>query len=488
METIYLAIDIGASSGRHIIITKQDDIFLDEVYRFKHDYHKLDGHLYWPYDNLIKEVKEGIKLAIKKYPKLKSIAIDTWGVDYTYIDKEGLIIRDPMSYRDPRGEKIVEDLYQVINKTDLYLKTGIQFMNFNSIYQIAHDLKHFKADVDKANKLLMMPDLIGYYLTGEMALEYTNFSTTNMMNAISNAPITELEALGIKSDLLPKIVKPGNLLGYLDIFSADELKHKKIKVFNVCSHDTASAYASVKKEKGVAVLNSGTWSLLGTMTDKPIINELAMQNNFTNEAGIEGTRFLKNIMGMWIINQCKNQWASEGQKLTYKTIEKKALSSDAYSCFINPDDAMFNSSDNMPLKIQTYCKSTNQSVPKTVGEITRCVFESLAFKYRYVLERLEETLGYKLDKILMIGGGTQSNMLNELTSKLTQREVIIGPVEATVLGNAIVQMLANGDITELKEGQDLISRHHTKVDRQPFDKTDEKAYKRFLKIIKKDVS
>ena len=154
-----------------------------------------------------------------------------------------------MSYRDPRGEKVVEDLYQVINKTDLYLKTGIQFMNFNSIYQIAHDLKHFKADVDKANKLLMMPDLIGYYLTGEMALEYTNFSTTNMMNAISNAPITELEALGIKSDLLPKIVKPGNLLGYLDIFSADELKHKKIKVFNVCSHDTASAYASVKKEK-----------------------------------------------------------------------------------------------------------------------------------------------------------------------------------------------------------------------------------------------
>lgn len=483
MKNVYLAIDIGASSGRHMIVTKQNDIFLDEIYRFENNFYEKEGHFFWSHKRLFEEVKKGIKLAIKKYPTLKSIGIDTWGVDYTYINKDGKIIRDPISYRDTRGLTVKDELYKVIPKDKLYNQTGIQYINFNTIYQMYHDTLHFKEDIKQAHKMLMFPDLIGYYLTNEIALEYTNFSTTNMMDVKSSKAIKDIEKLGIAKKLLPNIVKPGNFLGYLDIFEATELKHKKIKVFNVCSHDTASAFASVKKEKGVAILSAGTWSLLGTITDEPILNKKAKENNFTNEAGIQGTRFLKNIMGMWIINQCKLKWESGGQRLTYKALEKKALLSKQYKCFIDPDAAIFNNKDNMPLNVQTYCRETNQEVPETIGEITRTVYESLAFKYRYVLERLEETLGYPIHKIIMIGGGTQSNMLNELTRKLTQREVEIGPIEATVLGNSIVQMLANQDIDSISEGQDLISKHHTKVNSKVFDSNDELAYSRFLKLI-----
>lgn len=483
MENIYLAIDIGASSGRHMIITKQDDIFLDEVYRFEHGFYQKDGHLFWSYKNLFEEVKRGIKMAIRKYPKLKSIGIDTWGVDYTYIDKTGKIIRDPISYRDDRGKFIKEELNQFINDEDLYRKTGIQYMHFNTIYQMYHDTIYFKKDINKAYKMLMIPDLIGYYLTQQIALEYTNFSTSNLMHIDTHAPIDEIQKLSISKSLFPSIVKPGNLLGYLDIFAPEELKHKKIKVFNVCAHDTASAYASIKKEKGTAILNVGTWSLLGTIIDKPVISEKSKMNNFTNEAGIEGIRFLKNIMGMWIMNQLKQQWESEGQKLTFKILEKKALLSTPYKCFIDPDDPIFNQKDHMQENIQNYCRKTNQEVPESIGETTRCIYESLAFKYRYVLEKLETTIGYPIHKIIILGGGAQSKMLSELTAKITQRAIFIGPIEATVLGNSVVQMLANGDINHINEAQDSIAKHFLKVKQQTVEAKDLNAYKRFLKLI-----
>lgn len=486
MESIYLAIDIGASSGRHIIIRKQDDIFLDEIYRFEHNFYERSGHFFWSQSELLEHVKTGIRLAIKKYPKLKSIGIDTWGVDYTYIDKNGEILRDPISYRDDRGKLVTDDLYEIINKDDLYRKTGIQYLQFNTIFQMYHDTKYFKEDIKKAHKMLMIPDLIGYHLTQSMALEYTNFSTTNMMDLKTKKVIDDIESLGISKKMFPQVVKPGHLLGYLNIFKPEDLKHKKIKVFNVCSHDTASAFASIKKEKGVAVINTGTWSLLGSIIDQAVTSEKAKNNNFTNEAGIQGIRFLKNIMGMWIINRCKKHWELEGDMLTFKTLEKKALLAKPYKCLIDPDADVFNQKDNMPLTIQTYCRDTNQEIPESIGEIARCVYESLALKYKYVIEKLEDTLGYQMDKILIIGGGTQSKIHNEFTTKITQKDVYVGPIEATVLGNSIVQMLANGDIESLEEGQDLIYNHLIKIEKKEFDIDDYNAYEKFKKLVHKE--
>lgn len=487
MEKIYLVIDIGASSGRHMIIIKQDDIFIDEIYRFNHDSYEKEGYLYWSHTKLFKEIKTGIKIAIKKYPKLKSIGIDAWGVDYTYIDKSGNIIRDPISYRDNRGSTISDKLHQIISADDLYQKTGIQYMHFNTIYQLYHDTLYFKNDIKNADKIVMIPDLIGYYLTKEIALEYTNFSTTNLMDIRTHQPIDLIDKLNIPKNIFPNIVKPGNFLGYLDVFKDSELKHKKIKVFNVCSHDTASAYASIKKEKGVAILNVGTWSLLGTNVDEPILNEIAKNNNFTNEAGIQGTRFLKNVMGMWIVNKLKEKWEKKGHKLTFKKIEKKALLSEPYQCFIDPDDNIFHQSNDVVENIRNYCINTKQKPPQTIGQIMRVVYESLAFKYRYVLEKMEESIGYSIHKIIMLGGGSRSEMLRELTAKITERSVFIGPAEATTLGNGIVQMLANKEINDLSETQDCLSKHFLKVKREKLEEDDKNAYQRFLKIINGEI-
>lgn len=487
MEKIYLAIDIGASSGRHMIIIKQDDIFIDEIYRFNHDSYEENGYLYWSHKKLFEEVKKGIKIAIKKYPKLKSIGIDTWGVDYTFIDKNGNILRDPISYRDNRGLTVSDKLHQIISADDLYQMSGIQFMHFNTIYQLYHDTLYFPEDIKKAYKMVMIPDLIGYYLTKEIAMEYTNFSTTNLMDVKTGEPIEVIEKLNIPKHIFPNIVKPGNFLGYLDVFKSSDLKHKEIKVFNVCSHDTASAYASIKQEKGVAVLNVGTWSLLGANVDEPILNQSAKNNNFTNEAGIQGTRFLKNIMGMWIVNHLKDKWETEGHKLTFKNLEKKALLSEPYRCFIDPDEQIFHQSNDMVKNIQDYCIRTKQNPPETIGQIMRCVYESLAFKYRYVLEKMEETIGYPIHKIVMLGGGSRSDMLNELTAKVTERSIFIGPAEATTLGNGIVQMLANKDVADLSEIQDCISKHFLEIKREKLEDEDVEAYQRFLKIIKGEI-
>lgn len=482
MAENYLSIDLGASSGRMMIVQKESDIFIEEISRFDHHIYEDDGHLFLSFKKLMIDIKDGIDKAIKKYTHIKSIGIDSWAVDYSFIDSKGKLLRDPIFYRDKRGYRASTLLHKIIDKNLLYQKTGIQYLPFNTIYQLYDDVLNYPLYIENAHFMLMIPDLVNYYLCGEAAVESTNFSTTGFVDVHTHLPIETLKRLNIKSNLFPKRVHPGHMLGYLNYTNI--AKYNKIKVINVASHDTASAFASIKKEKQTLILNSGTWSLLGTILDKPHISKLSQAYNFTNELGMQGIRFLKNLMGMWMLNQCKKQWDIE-EKQSYGMIEKMAGTAQAYQSFIDPDHSMFQKSDQMINSIQKFCQLTNQNIPKTISEIARTIYDSLAFKYKYTITILEKILGYKFNKMIMIGGGTQSMLLNQLTAKVTQKEVYIGPIEATVLGNALVQMLANKDIDTLEEGQMMLYQNHRKLDAIPYTSEDQLAYERFLKIQEK---
>lgn len=454
-----LAIDFGASSGRAIIGEfNGEKIELTEIHRFSNDPVILNGTMYWDILRLFHEVKKSLIIS-KNYGQIDSIAIDTWGVDFALIDKQGRLLENPVHYRDKRTLGMVDESFNLINKTDFYNITGIQFMELNTVFQLLSLVKNRPELLDRADKVVLMPDLFNYFLSGKIVAEQSIASTTQLFDARNKGwSETVLNSLGIRKTLMPKIVKSGTCIGELSKELCEELDIELSKIIAVCGHDTQSAIVACPAEEDDFIfLSSGTWSLLGTELDNPIINETSYKLNVTNELGYgEKTSFLKNIIGLWLIQESRRQWIREGTEYTFAQLEEMSKSAQPFKCFIDPDSPEFTPAGNIPRRIKEYCLRTNQSPPETVGEIMRCIYESLALKYRSAKEELEICTGKSYNTIYVIGGGTKDKFLSEMTACSCNCKVSSGPVEATALGNIAVQLMSDGTISDISKAREII--------------------------------
>lgn len=454
-----LAIDFGASSGRAIIGNFKDNkIEIEEIHRFSNDPVKLNNTMYWDFLRLFFEIKQSL-IKSKKYGKIESMGIDTWGVDFGILDKCGNLIENPVHYRDERTDNILKDIFDKIDREQLYNKTGNQIMNINTAFQL-FALKQQRPDIfERIDKILLMPDLFNYFFTGKKVSEVSIASTTQLFNQYDKVWAKDvIEKLDLKENIFANVVSSGTTLAPIKDNIVEELDIHKFNVISIAGHDTQSAVVAVPTEDDDFIfLSCGTWSLMGTELDSPIINEKSIKYNITNEIGYEQkTTFLKNIIGLWLIQESKRQWVKEGQDYTFSDLEKMANNVDGLKCFIDPDDEIFVHPGNIPKRIKNYCSEKFGIEPKEVGEIVRIINESLAFKYKTALEEIEYCTGKKYDSIYMIGGGVQSNMLCQMTANACNCTVYAGPIEATVLGNISIQLITNGKIKNMKEARKII--------------------------------
>lgn len=482
-----LAFDFGASSGRAIIgCFDGDKITLEEVHRFSNDPVSVGGTVYWDVLRLFYEIKQGI-IKAKIAGGFDSIGIDTWGVDFGLIDSEGKLMENPVHYRDARTVGLVDEAFKTMPKEKLYGITGIQFMELNTLFQLISLKKYRPWMLERADKMLFMPDLFGYMLTGKMCAEYSIASTSQLIDLDKRTWSKEiLDAFGIKESVFAPLVQPGTVLGELSKEICEECGVDPVPVISVCGHDTQSAITSVPCEDGdFAFLSSGTWSLFGTELDKPIVNETSMNINITNEGGFDGsTGFLKNIIGLWLIQESRRQWKREGKEYSYADLEKLALAAEPFKCFIDPDAPEFVPHGNIPERVREFCRKTGQYVPETVGEIMRCIYESLAMKYRLTFEKLRECTERDYPVIHVIGGGTKDGLLCQMTANSCDRTVKAGPIEATVMGNVAVQLMSDGSVKNIGQARKIVADSSELKTFEPKD-TDKwaKAYEDFLKII-----
>ncbi len=481
-----LAFDFGASSGRAIIgCFDGDKITLEEVHRFSNDPVSVGGTVYWDVLRLFYEIKQGI-IKAKIAGGFDSIGIDTWGVDFGLIDSEGKLMENPVHYRDARTIGLVDEAFKTMPKEKLYGITGIQFMELNTLFQLISLKKYRPWMLERADKMLFMPDLFGYMLTGKMCAEYSIASTSQLIDLDKRTWSKEiLNAFGIKESIFAPLVQPGTVLGELSKEICEECGVDPVPVISVCGHDTQSAITSVPCEDGdFAFLSSGTWSLFGTELDKPIVNETSMNINITNEGGFDGsTGFLKNIIGLWLIQESRRQWKREGKEYSYADLEKLALAAEPFKCFIDPDAPEFVPHGNIPERVREFCRKTGQYVPETVGEIMRCIYESLAMKYRLTFEKLRECTERDYPVIHVIGGGTKDGLLCQMTANSCDRTVKAGPIEATVMGNVAVQLMSDGSVENIGQARKIVADSSELKTFEPTD-TDKwaKAYKDFLKV------
>lgn len=482
-----LAFDFGASSGRAIIgCFDGDKITLEEVHRFSNDPVSVGGTVYWDVLRLFYEIKQGI-IKAKIAGGFDSIGIDTWGVDFGLIDSEGKLMENPVHYRDARTVGLVDEAFKTMPKEKLYGITGIQFMELNTLFQLISLKKYRPWMLERADKMLFMPDLFGYMLTGKMCAEYSIASTSQLIDLDKKTWSKEiLDAFGIKESVFAPLVQPGTVLGELSKEVCEECGVDPVPIISVCGHDTQSAITSVPCEDGdFAFLSSGTWSLFGTELDKPIVNETSMNINITNEGGFDGsTGFLKNIIGLWLIQESRRQWKREGKEYSYADLEKLALAAEPFKCFIDPDAPEFVPHGNIPERVREFCRKTGQYVPETVGEIMRCIYESLAMKYRLTFEKLRECTERDYPVIHVIGGGTKDGLLCQMTANSCDRTVKAGPIEATVMGNVAVQLMSDGSVKNIGQARKIVANSSELKTFEPKD-TDKwaGAYEDFLKII-----
>lgn len=482
-----LAFDFGASSGRAIIgCFDGDKITLEEVHRFSNDPVSVGGTVYWDVLRLFYEIKQGI-IKAKIAGGFDSIGIDTWGVDFGLIDSEGKLMENPVHYRDARTVGLVDEAFKTMPKEKLYGITGIQFMELNTLFQLISLKKYRPWMLERADKMLFMPDLFGYMLTGKMCAEYSIASTSQLIDLDKRTWSKEiLDAFGIKESVFAPLVQPGTVLGELSKEICEECGVDPVPVISVCGHDTQSAITSVPCEDGdFAFLSSGTWSLFGTELDKPIVNETSMNINITNEGGFDGsTGFLKNIIGLWLIQESRRQWKREGKEYSYADLEKLALAAEPFKCFINPDAPEFVPHGNIPERVREFCRKTGQYVPETVGEIMRCIYESLAMKYRLTFEKLRECTERDYPVIHFIGGGTKDGLLCQMTANSCDRTVKAGPIEATVMGNVAVQLMSDGSVKNIGQARKIVADSSELKTFEPKD-TDKwaGAYEDFLKVV-----
>ncbi|MBQ7352950.1 MAG: rhamnulokinase [Clostridia bacterium] len=489
-----LAIDLGASSGRGIIGSFDGNkLSINENHRFPNEPVNTNGNFSWDILRIFHEIKASISKCILSEDKdIKSIGIDTWGVDYGYIDKNGALMANPYHYRDMRTDNIQPYAFKTVPFEKLYGITGIQTMNFNTIYQLVADMRDRPYIVENAERLLFTPDLLNYFLTGEKLTEYTIASTGAVLDAKNRSISKELLTnFGIKESLFSKVVMPGNKVGKLTSELISELGSTNADVVNIAAHDTASAVIAVPARYGddFVYISSGTWSLMGVESDEPVINELSLKYNFTNEGGAGGKiRFLKNIMGLWLEQESRRQWKREGKSYTFDELTDLALNSKPFACFIDPNNVLFSPAGDMPGRIREFCKLTGQYVPQTVGEIVRCIFESLALCYRQTIETIENITGKKYSSINIVGGGTKEATLCQWAADASNRVVYAGPVEATAIGNISMQAIAAGEIKDIWQARDLIrNSFDVKIYEPKHNDAWENAYQRFLSICGKDL-
>ncbi|MBR6693833.1 MAG: rhamnulokinase [Clostridia bacterium] len=454
-----LAFDFGASSGRAMIATLKDGkIDMKEIHRFANDPVLVGERLSWDILRLYHEIKQGIVLAVQD-GGFDAIGIDTWGVDFGLINRHGELIGNPANYRDTRTEGMPEEVYKIISEQEIYSTAGIQKMNFNTLYQLYYLAKYRPETLNEAETFLMIPDLFAYFLTGKKRLEYTNASTTNILDAKSKTINKEMLAkLGIKNDIFPEMIFPGETYGNLLPEICEELHCESVPVIAVPTHDTASAvYAVPTKEKDYAYISCGTWSLFGTVVDEPILSEESRKIGFTNEGAYDGKiRYLRNIMGLWLIQQSRGEWKRQGLNVSFDEMENSARAAEPFKCFVNPDAVDFVAPGNMPKRVTEFCKRTGQFVPESMGEVLRCIYQSLAMKYRLAIEEMQKITGKKYECIYMIGGGIKDKLLCQLTANACGIKVMAGPVEATVTGNIVTLFSAFGLIKDETEAKDII--------------------------------
>ena len=484
----FLAIDLGAGSGRAILGTMQDSkISLEEIHRFPNDTFSSEGHLYWDTDKLFEEMLTSLKILVSRQIKIESIGIDTWGVDFALLDKDGKLLSQPHAYRDQMTNGAPEEFYKLISKDKVYQLTGIQTMQFNSLFQL-YALKKVKPQLLKdAATLLFIPDIFNYYFSGIKSSEFSFVSTSQLYNPLTKWWEPELfKTLGVDEKIMQKIVLPGTIIGKIKPEIVENTGIDSVPVISIASHDTGSAVAAVPVEgDNWAYLSSGTWSLIGIESEKPILTEEAMKCNFTNEGGVDGTiRFLKNITGLWLLQESKRIWDKE-KEYSFSELVSMAAQAEGFKAFIDPDAPYFFAPENMPEAIKAYCKKTNQHIPASVGEITRVIFESLALKYRFVLELIEKIAHKKINKLHIIGGGSQNELLCQFAANATGAQVIAGPVEATAIGNIVMQAKTLGYFTSLKEMRQVIGSSFSVKTFNPTDQNQwEQAYQAFNKVIK----
>ncbi|TDF91245.1 rhamnulokinase [Paenibacillus piri] len=479
-----LAFDLGASSGRAVIgklepIDSGDDgdqantgagapgpavarrLTVEEVHRFPNDPVQVGRHLHWDILRLLHEIKQGIvKARHAGHHAIDSLAIDSWAVDFGLLDASGQLLSNPRHYRDHQTDGLMEEVGTLIGREPLFAKTGIQFLPFNTIYQLYALKKRGSVQLQQADKLLMIPDLLRYFLTGVMMSESTNASTTQLLNARTGEwDAGLLERLQLQASLLLPPVPAGTRAGALSAEVCAELGVPAIPVIAVGEHDTASAVAAVPAaEEHFAYLSCGTWSLLGTEVKEPVLSRQALDWNFTNEGGVNGTyRLLRNIMGLWLVQECKRAWDKAGLSLSFPQLVELAEQAEPFAAFIDPDDAGFMNPVHMPEQIQAYCSRTGQYLPQSPGETIRIVLESLALQYRVVLERTEQLAGgRRFNGLHMVGGGINNRLLCRFTANAIGRPVWAGPAEGSAIGNLVVQYMALGHISGMQEARTMI--------------------------------
>lgn len=483
----FLAFDIGASSGRAILgILENNKLALLEVHRFKNQMTKIHESYFWNIYNLFDELKTGLRKCISEYNiQPDSVGIDTWGVDYSLVDKDGLLVGLPFAYRDHRTDNSMEDFFKILSKKKTYLLSGIQFLQFNTLFQLFSSVQENYSGLKTAESLLFTPDTLNFLFTGIRKNEYTIASTSQMLKPGKAEWEHQLfEAAGISTQLPEDIIQPGTILGSLLPEVLEDTGSEQIPCIAVAGHDTGSAIVSVPaKGENWAYLSSGTWSLLGIESPVPLVSEKSLDMNFTNEGGVEGTtRFLKNIMGMWLIQECKRIWDQESE-LSWQEIVDLSNTAEPFKSLINPDETMFLNPGDMPLAIQDYCKKTGQTVPKSKGEIARCIYDSLVLKYKFTIKQIESVTGKPIEILHIIGGGANNLVMNQLTADAIGIPVYAGPTEATAIGNIMLQAKALNKVKSLSEIRGIVQNSFEVTTYLPSPKLDwESAYSKFEKL------
>ncbi|WP_233566565.1 rhamnulokinase [Cohnella endophytica] len=482
--TSILAIDLGASSGRALLGRLKDGkIEVEEIHRFPNDPVQVGDRLHWDILRLYHEIKTSLLKVKHRGIELKSMAIDSWAVDFGFVGKNGELIGNPYHYRDSHTEGAMESLFAEIPASVIFSRTGIQFLPFNTIYQL-YALKQANSPwLKEGHRLLMIPDLLRYFLTGEMHNEFSNATTTQLYNPTTDKWDAELlKMLDFPASWFGDVLKPGQLAGRLRTSVCDELGIPSIPVYAVAEHDTGSAVAAVPAtDKAFAYLSCGTWSLMGTEVDKPVLHELAQKLNFTNEGGVADTyRLLKNIMGLWILQECRREWERAGKTYSFPELVQMAAGTKPFNAFIDPDDDLFLPPGDMPARIAQYCRQSGQLPPETDGEIVRCILESLALKYRHVFELTERLSGHRFSGLHMVGGGIQNTLLCQWTANAIGKTVWAGPSEGSAIGNLAVQWIAMGEFSDIGDARRAIRASFPVTDYEPEDaEAWNEAYERF---------
>ncbi len=483
----YLAIDLGAESGRAMLASFDDDqIFLKEVHRFANGPVRLNDGIHWDVLRLWSEIKAGIAVAAGGGVKLDSLGLDTWGVDFALLDKSGALLSTPFHYRDERTDGMMDEAFARMPRAEIFANTGIQFLPINTLYQLLAMVLQKSPVLEIAETFLTIPDLFDYWLSGRITNEFTNATTTQCFDPHKRDwAIPVLGALGIPSRIFGPIIDSGTPIGALRPSIAEETGANGVQIVVPACHDTGSAVVAVPAHnQDFAWISSGTWSIMGAEVREPCVNEKVLAYNLTNEGGACGTwRLSKNIMGLWLVQECRRTWTQQGEGLSYDTLTRLASEARPFLAVIDPDRSEFFHPGDMPQRIRKYCEDTGQDVPKTKGEVVRVALESIALKYRWVLERLEELAGKQFAPLHIIGGGSKNRLLNQFTADATNRVVFTGPVEATAIGNVLMQAIGLGHIGSLTDARTVVRTSFPVEEYHPTHREGwEQAYRRLLKL------